>query len=111
MITKVKSFDRCLVSQHLNIFVGCLQHSTAKVVDYESADGLMKHGLEVQQESKESLQRSVAKVAETLQVTIFIPFIAVIFKFRDDSRPNRLLERFCRSAQRLPRSCSDKPTK
>jgi len=40
----------------------------AKVVDYESSDGLMKHGLEVQQESKESLQRSVGKVAETLQI-------------------------------------------
>lgn len=40
----------------------------AKAVDYDSADGLMRHGLEVQQESKESLQRSVGKVHESLQV-------------------------------------------
>jgi hypothetical protein len=40
----------------------------AKVVDYDSAGGLMKHGLEVDQESKDSLHRTVGKVAETLQV-------------------------------------------
>jgi len=40
----------------------------AKVVDYDSAGGLMKHGQDVQQESKDSLQRTVGKVAETLQV-------------------------------------------
>jgi len=39
-----------------------------KVVDYDSGAGLMKHGLEVQQESKDSLARSVQTVHQTLAV-------------------------------------------
>lgn len=40
----------------------------AQVVDYESADGLMRQGLEVQDASKASLERTNAKVQETIVV-------------------------------------------
>jgi len=40
----------------------------AKVRDLESEGGLIKYGLEVEDESKNSLQRSVAVVAATLEV-------------------------------------------
>ena len=45
-----------------------LEDHKAKAVDYSSAEGLKQHALEVQQESKESLQRSLGKAHETLQI-------------------------------------------
>jgi flagellar hook-length control protein FliK len=36
-----------------------------KIVDYDSAEGLMKHGLEIQDQSKDSLNRSISVVVQT----------------------------------------------
>jgi preprotein translocase subunit Sss1 len=42
--------------------------ATAGGADEATAEGYMKKGLDIQQQSKESLQRSAAKVAETQQI-------------------------------------------
>jgi t-SNARE complex subunit (syntaxin) len=45
-----------------------LGDAEGKQTDLSTGDGLMKHGLEVQESSKESLQRTLGKVTETTQI-------------------------------------------